>query len=278
MTLADTQLQSFERDGFLVLPGFVDPGFCAELREHGLTLARSNDHTTVASGFDTVEAQHAQNEYFLTSGDKVRFFFENGAVDAQGDLQLPPEVAYNKLAHAMHDLDPLFDRFSRQPGLSDIATSLGVANPLLLQSMYIFKAPRVGGVVSTHTDHTFLWTDPQSALGFWFAIDDATVDNGAMWALPGGHKAPVRRRFRRKGTGTVMESITEEDYPTEGYVPLEAERGTLIVLHGNLPHRSPHNHSDAPRHAYTLHVIDAEAHYPDDNWLQRSPDMPLRGF
>jgi phytanoyl-CoA hydroxylase len=60
-------------------------------------------------------------------------------------------------------------------------------------------------------------------------------------------------------------------------VPLEAPRGTLVVLDGLLPHRSGPNRSDLPRHAYTLHAIDPRASYPADNWLQR-PDLPLRGF
>ena len=59
--------------------------------------------------------------------------------------------------------------------------------------MYIFKQPRIGGEVVCHTDHTYLWTEPPSVVGFWFAIDDATTENGCMWALPGGHRLPVRR-------------------------------------------------------------------------------------
>ena len=60
--------------------------------------------------------------------------------------------------------------------------------------------------------------------------------------------------------------------------PLEVKKGTLIVLHGLLPHLSRENRSPKSRHAYTLHVIDASAQYPKDNWLQRSTELPLRGF
>ena len=52
----------------------------------------------------------------------------------------------------------------------------------------------------------------------------------------------------------------------------------MLVLHGTLPHWSAPNTSATSRHAYTLHVIDGAADYPDDNWLRRAPDMPLRGF
>jgi phytanoyl-CoA hydroxylase len=60
-------------------------------------------------------------------------------------------------------------------------------------------------------------------------------------------------------------------------VPIEVRRGSLVVLHGLLPHGSGANRSSRQRHAYTLHLIDGCASYDLDNWLQR-PDLPLRGF
>ena len=78
-------------------------------------------------------------------------------------------------------------------------------------------------------------------------------------------------------TATTLDVMDPEPYPAEGLVPLEAARGTLVLLDGALPHRSGPNRSDKPRHAYTLHAIDRRARYLDDNWLQR-PSLPLRGF
>jgi phytanoyl-CoA hydroxylase len=160
-----------------------------------------------------------------------------------------------------------------------VASDLGMVDPLLLQSMYIFKQPHIGGEVTCHTDHTYLWTEPRSVIGFWFAIDDATTENGCMWALPCGHRIPVKSRSRLNAdrTATVTDVLDPEPYPTEGLVALEAPRGTLVLLDGAVPHLSGANHSDKPRHAYTIHAIDGVARYPEDNWLQR-PTLPLRGF
>jgi phytanoyl-CoA hydroxylase len=55
-------------------------------------------------------------------------------------------------------------------------------------------------------------------------------------------------------------------------------KGTLILLHGLLPHLSYANRSPRSRHAYTLHVIDGACEYLKKNWLQRASGMPLRGF
>jgi phytanoyl-CoA hydroxylase len=266
--LTDEQLAAWERDGFLVVEGFKDPAECDELKAHAESLLATFDPAEHRSVFTTNDQVRTSDEWFLTSGDKVRFFVE----------EEDPTVV-NKIGHAMHDLDPVFDRFSRDRRLGAIARQIGMQEPLLLQSMYILKAPHVGGEVTSHTDHTFLWTDPPSVVGFWFAVEDATLENGCMWALPGGHRLPARKRFRRhpEGTGTVMDVLDPDPYPSEGEVPLPAPKGTLVMLHGLLPHRSDANRSDRSRHAYTLHVIDGAADYATDGWLQR-PDLPLRGF
>jgi phytanoyl-CoA hydroxylase len=257
--------QRYERDGFLVLPEFAGADACAALVARTGELVRGFQPETV-SIFTTDEQTRTSDDYFLGSGDQIRFFYEEGA------------AGLNKIGHALHDLDPVFAAFSRTPELAALAAALGLERPLLVQSMIIFKQPFIGGEVGAHQDHTFLWTDPPSVTGYWFALEDATVDNGCMWALPGGHATPPRKRFHRApGGGTAFESFDDRELPTDGMVPLEAARGTLIVLHGLLPHRSGPNRSPRSRLAYTLHTIDGGARWRDDNWLQR-PDLPLRGF
>ena len=144
--------------------------------------------------------------------------------------------------------------------------------------MYIFKQPRIGAEVICHQDAAFLHTEPQSVIGLWFALEDATVENGCLHAAPGEHKGPLRSRFLRHGLRTETVVFDPTPLPGGDLVPLEVEEGTLIVLHGLLPHWSAPNRSSRSRHAYTLHVIDGEARYSADNWLQRAPEMPLRGF
>ncbi|MEY4674664.1 MAG: hypothetical protein RL148_2448 [Planctomycetota bacterium] len=281
MGLDAAQRAAFREQGYLVLPGFVPERECTRLRERAVALARqltAQDTGAVVFRADG-QSPHTSHDHFLSSGGAIRAFFEQGAFDADGRLTGEPHECLNKLGHAMHDLDPVFDAFSRTPALQSLGASLGMVRPQLLQSMYIFKQPRIGGEVVCHTDHTYLWTEPRSVVGFWFAIDDATTENGCMWALPGGHRLPVRSRSRLDATraATVTDVFDPAPYPTEGLVPLEAPRGTLILLDGAMPHLSGPNRSDKPRHAYTLHVIDGAARYLDDNWLQR-PHLPLRGF
>ncbi|MGB0800621.1 MAG: phytanoyl-CoA dioxygenase family protein, partial [Ilumatobacteraceae bacterium] len=231
--------------------------------------------------FTTDEQERHSNREFLSSGGRIWCFFEDGALDEAGELTRPKELAINKIGHAQHDLDPVFEEFSYTDDLASVASDIGMADALALQSMYIFKQPGIGGEVACHQDGTFLYTDPLSVTGFWFALEDATVDNGCLWAAPGGHHGPLRQLFKRVGDdaeGTVFEELDATPLPTppDDLVPLEVPAGTLVVLDGRLPHWSDVNHSERSRHAYTLHCISAAADYPAWNWLQRPDDLPLR--
>lgn len=280
MPLTPAQIADYERDGFLVLENFVDGEGCDRLRARAEDLVRSFDPKGDVSIFSTHEQTRTSDDYFLGSGDKIRFFFEENAFLPDGTLRQSKERSINKIGHALHDLDPVFDEFSRTPQIAELVTRLGITDPLLVQSMYIFKQPNIGGEVTCHQDATFLYTEPLRMIGLWFALEDATLENGCLWAVPGGHQLGLKSRFVRAGAGgTRFDVLDETPWPEDGLQPLEVKKGTLIVLHSLLPHLSRENTSRRSRQAYTLHVIDASADYPKDNWLQRDgTTMPLRGL
>ena len=277
--ISSQQLADYEANGFLVIEGFASGQECDELRLRAEQLVQEFEPAEVVSIFTTHEQSRVADEYFLTSGDKIRFFFEENAFAPDGTLRQSKERSINKIGHALHDLDPVFNRFSRSRKIQELAQDLGINNALLLQSMYIFKQPKIGGEVSCHQDSTFLYTEPNDIAGLWFALEDASIENGCLWIIPGGHKHGLKSRWIRTA-GEKMEFTTfdAEPWPETELIPLEVKKGALILLHGLLPHRSLENRSAKSRHAYTLHIIGGNAHYPPDNWLQRSPSMPLRGF
>ena len=173
--LTTKQKNSFDENGVLVLPDFFSIKECDSLMSRMATIidAANDESSTI---FSTTDRTHSQEDYFLTSGDKIRFFYEQQSKDST-----PSELSLNKVGHALHDLDPVFSDFVRQEKVADLASDIGFVEPLLLQSMYIFKPPHIGGEVVWHTDHPFLWTDPPSVVGFWVALEDATIENGCLW-------------------------------------------------------------------------------------------------
>jgi len=270
--------EAFARDGFVVVPDFLSPETCARLIERAERIAGEQAPSGPRSVFSTAAQARRSDEWFLESGDQVRCFFEAEALAADGSLTVEPGRAINKIGHALHDLDPVFAAVSYDPRMVAIAAAIGMQEPLALQSMAIFKQPGIGGEVGCHQDACFLYTEPLSVIGFWIALEDATLDNGCLWVAPGGHREPLRRRFRRKpGGGTEFVLLDARPLPGAGeLVAVPVAAGTLVVLHGLLPHWSGANRSPRRRLAYALHCIEAAAGYPATNWLRRAPELPLR--
>ena len=93
-----------------------------------------------------------------------------------------------QVGHGLHLADPTFRKYAQSVKVAALARALGWTDPVLPQSMYIFKQPRIGGEVTSHQDSTFLFTEPrQTCLGLWLALEEANLGNGCVWGRPGSH-------------------------------------------------------------------------------------------
>jgi phytanoyl-CoA hydroxylase len=275
--LSAAQLAFWHENGYLVLEDFASHAQTSAMVQRAQELVEGFEpKKDGVSVFTTQEQTRTSDDYFLTSGDKVRFFFEENAWTPDGQLRQSKEESINKIGHALHEQDPVFREFIHTPRFRAMIQSLGFADPLLLQGMLIFKQRRIGGPVNPHQDSTFLYTDPPSCVGLWTALHDATLENGCLWAVPGSHKLPLQQRFIRNpnGAGTIFQvqpGGSSGPLSTDGGVAVPMKAGSMILIHGQLVHWSHANTSDQPRNAFSLHVIEgASTHqYPADNWLQR---------
>ena len=221
--LTNAMVAGFNDAGVIILEGFADIEACAQLRQRANELIDAFDPAEVRSVFSTTDRTQLDDRYFIESGDKIRFFLEADAFDERGKLRQSKEHSLNKMGHAMHDLDPVFEAFSHSPLLDNIARHLGVQDPGIIQSMYIFKPPRIGGEVVFHQDSTYLYTEPESCIGFWFALEDATLENGCMHFIPGAHKEPLRKRNHRDASGALFDEILDDTpFDTSLAIPAEA--------------------------------------------------------
>lgn len=279
--LSPEQVEFYHKNGFLLIEDFWGEGVVETLKNRIESIVSTADLTNVKTVFSTKEQARRSDEYFLTSGREIRFFWEEKAWTADQQLIDAPINCINKIGHGLHDLDSEFEKVSYDARIGAICRDLGQQKPQPVQSMYIFKQPKIGGEVCAHQDGTFLYTEPQTCIGFWWPLHDCTKENGCLWAVPGSHFDGVRRRFRRVAP-EIMATEFEPKEPVvwslDGAVPLETKKGTLVIIHTALVHYSAENSSANPRHAYSIHVVDGREGvvYPADNWLQRPVEHPFR--
>ncbi|KAK7066115.1 Phytanoyl-CoA dioxygenase domain-containing protein 1 [Halocaridina rubra] len=283
VVLSSEQLEKFQTEGCLAVPNFLSEEDVEMLKASCHQLVEEMDpekhsHTI----FSTTHNEETKSEYFLNSGDKVRFFFEQEAVDNVGNLKVNKHFALNKIGHALHWFVPEFKKVSFSDKMKATAKQLGFISPAVVQSMYIFKQPGIGGEVLAHKDCTFLSTEPQSCIGFWFALEDVTLENGCLWYSPGSHKTPTQRRYiRNPKKGEALTIFTSPPDPDDdlNYVPVLVPKGSLVLINGQVNHKSAKNTSSKSRHIYTFHVIERHnAQWDPRNWLQPTPDMPFTGL
>ncbi|KAM7363061.1 phytanoyl-CoA dioxygenase domain containing 1 [Cochliomyia hominivorax] len=277
-----TLLDEINENGYIVIEDFLTPEEVDELFKSGRALCMEAPQAN-RKIFNTTEHQDAQSKdsYFMESGDKVRYFFEDGAIGDNGELLVDPTVALNKVGHALHVEHPVFNKISFSNRVKEICWQLNFNRPAICQSMYIYKNPSIGGEVIPHQDSWFLYTEPNSAIGFWFALEDCTLQNGCLQFIKGSHKSGVHRRYIRNPDKSSNELMIYDRaapfYPQSSFTPIQCSKGTCIVIHGNVVHKSEPNRSNKSRHAYTFHVIETENNvkYSEDNWLQPPKDKPF---
>lgn len=284
--LTENQLEKFEKDGFLVIENFITDEKCQELMNEcdKITDEYTIDEIKKLPVFEANvgnEQAQSRDEYFLTSIDKIRPFLENKASEiikeSKGD-EVNKQI-FNKIGHALHVFNPVFREVTFCDNVKNVAKSLNFIDPLVLQSMYIFKQPFIGGEVKIHQDGSYLHVTPLKVTGIWIALEDCTLDNGCLHFLPGSHKGPLTHRFIRnpnkeeydQGKYLVYTDLVAPIPDEKDFVPVPVKKGSAVIIDGLVFHKSGANFSPKSRNIYTFHMYESkDAKFSDNNWMPYS--------
>ena len=235
MRLSDEQLAGFRRDGFIVVDGFLG---AAEVDFVGQCYLETVDRL--------VREKTLQN------------------VQSGGDSDDDAKVYQIRTAHLQH---PVFNMLINDSRLLDLVESLIGPNIRLVHYQGVYKPARTGGAVGWHQDNYYFEVEGHRTVSVWMALDEATVENGCMWYLPGGHDQvrPHRQLWdieEKKGFYFAIPDLDDA-----AAVPAPVRRGGLSIHHALMPHRSLRNRTDGARRGLAMHFMDAMV--PDPGMLKR---------
>ncbi|WP_039990096.1 phytanoyl-CoA dioxygenase family protein, partial [Paraglaciecola arctica] len=225
------QKKSYQQNGYLVLEQCFTAEQMDQLKNAANEIVDDFDPNSTRAVFSTEDHSKTRDNYFLSSGDKVRCFFEEDAFDDEGVLKQDKSLSINKIGHALHQLVPEFKTFSHSEIIKNITLDLGLLRPQIHQSMYIFKQPKIGGVIRWHQDASYFFTTPLSVVTFWLAVEDATIQNGCLQVQSGGEVIPLKEQFLRyPDDSTELKVLHDMPWPDDDNAkPLEVKKGTLVV-------------------------------------------------
>lgn len=173
----ESVVEKFSNSGFALIPDLFTEIELQTLRSECNRLVAQYDPSKHPASVFTAGAEQTFEKYFLDSSDKIGYFLEQNAWDEKREcLSVEKNVCLNKIGHALHWHNSIFKQFTFDRRFEKLAKSLGLLDPVIVQSMVIFKNPFIGTEVPSHQDASYLFCSPEpKVVGFWIPLEDATV-------------------------------------------------------------------------------------------------------
>lgn len=180
--------------------------------------------------------------------------------------------------HFPHKISPLIKDFLSHKNITEVLSKIISPNVKCMQSMLFVKAPGKAGQ-AWHQDEYYIPTRDQSLVGAWIAIDNATVENGCLWIIPGSNKPGyIRRRVHNFSDEYADEdTIDVSGFKSDEIIPVEVKSGSVVFFNGYTLHSSLQNKTkNSFRTALVNHYMSAESMLPWDQDGKLPPTEDLR--
>lgn len=166
--------------------------------------------------------------------------------------------------HFPHKLSPLLKSAISHPAIVQVLTTVIGPDVKCMQSMLFIKAAGKPGQ-AWHQDEDYIPTRDRSLTGAWIALDDATVENGCLWVIPGSQKPGILWEQEWHGDRRFDCALESSGFPyTEAdEVPVEVKKGSIVFFNGYLLHRSlPNRTKNGYRRSLVNHYMSAQSFLP----------------
>ncbi len=216
--LTSTQIEQYQRDGFLAIEGFLD---AAELEEWRICTDEAVAQRLAQT--NTLTNQHDPDNYYAQ-------------VFTQCVRLADTHAGMKKL---------MFDA-----RLGELAGRLAGVNGIRIWHDQALIKPPFGNPTAWHLDNPYWSFSSPNSISIWVALDDATMANGCMWYLPGTQHSA---RYENVGIGQNQRDLFKvyPEWQSLEAVGVPVPAGSAVFHNGLTAHGAGANMTPRPRRAMT---------------------------
>jgi phytanoyl-CoA hydroxylase len=240
MKLNDEQIVQFSTDGYLLLRGALtdadlDPiiaeyeahvdrraeGLLAEGKISDLYADEPFDHRLISICHENDEIYKELDIMHFRGRASFEFLINDNLLDMVEAL-VGPEITCSPIQHTRAKLPTVISPSGAHPH-----------------------------VAPWHQDSGVTWAeaDPHFILTVWLSLSPARPENGCLQIIPRAHENGMRQHHIKQGLGTV---IIDEEMPKAEQLTLPMDKGDVLLMHKQTPHRSTANNADVVRWSMDL--------------------------
>ncbi len=246
----------------------------AHVRQEVQTFFRKNGFLVVHDAIAPSELEKMRRETVaICRGKRGEMIFEkkrDGSMDVRpsteeiAGMSDDEAIARVLCIHHPHKFSPVMRQALAHPVIVDVLTKVVGPNLKCMQSMLFIKASGKPGQ-AWHQDEDYIATRDRSLIGAWMAMDDATIENGCLWVIPGSHQPGILWPQYPHDDPRFDCAHESYDFPyaDDDAVPVEVPAGSIVFFNGYLLHRSlPNVKKTGFRRALVNHYMRAESLLP----------------
>ena len=251
MPLTSEQLESYCRDGYVLVPDLLDAASIGRWRERLIEI---------------VAGRAERPQRMLVMKDVM---VAKGAVTPASDLEAIAKVQD-------YEGDPVLDTYAHDERVLETVQQLIGDELMSIHTMLINKPPNVDGRHPLHQDLLYFPFRPADRIAAsWTALEPVTRDNGCLVVVPGSHRGELRRHGRPNWeyVNVAYLGAVDIDDLIEHRVHLAMNPGDTVFFHPLVLHGSGRNRTKAFRRAISAHYASVDVTW---EWMGGDLQRPYR--